>query len=333
MRQLNPNLIRLVDILNDGQYHDGTTIGQKLNITRSAIWKTIKRLRHYGIGIESVKGKGYRLEEPCFLLNKNIIHEQLTTKMDQSLQLTICESVDSTNSYLRQLPIDDNTHVCIAEHQTQGKGRLHRRWLTPFGKNIAFSMRYRFQQDISLLAGISLVCAIAVKNTLSTFGLSEKIKLKWPNDLLCDGKKIAGILIDVFAESHGSCFAVIGIGINVNMLACEDIHYSWTSLRQETNKIINRNTVCTTLIQELLTQITRFEKDGFDPFIDAWMSCDYLYNQMVTLNNHGTQVSGIANGINNQGHLLIKQDSGTVKSFTSGDVNLVRLIPDTSSSL
>jgi len=326
MRTLNQNLQHIVDILSDGEYHDGTSIGEQLNITRSAIWKAIKRLKNYGVLVESVKGKGYVMREPLLLLNAKRIGSALTENLSQQIQLDVFETIDSTNTYLRNIPHNKKINVCVAEKQTSGKGRLDRSWFSPFGKNLAMSLRYYFNCDISMLAGISLAVALAVKKTLVNFGLNENTRVKWPNDIICNNKKIAGSLIEVNAESNGTCIAVIGVGINVNMLTNDNISQPWTSVRTETKQLIDRNQLCAMLITNLVDHIKQFEADGFARFIDQWQQHDYLRDQEISLNNCGETICGVAKGVNDRGHLVLQMGDGVVKTFTSGDASLVRIL-------
>ena len=144
MKILNPNLVKITKLLSDGDYHDGTSIGKELNITRSAVWKVIKKLEKYAIPLTSIKGKGYCLNSPLLLLDQKKIKSNIR---DSSVQLDVLEKTYSTNDYLKQhTNTNNNIQICIAESQTQGKGRLQRRWHSPFGQNIYLSMLYPFQK-------------------------------------------------------------------------------------------------------------------------------------------------------------------------------------------
>src|SRR3990167_5786654 len=192
-KKLQQNLIKLVTILNDGEYHDGNSIGQTLQLTRSAVWKTIKKLQNYGIKIDSIKGKGYTLVEPLLLLDPLIIKN----KIYDSIDLMVFETIDSTNLYLKQFKNCKQVKVCLAEQQTAGKGRFERAWHSPFGKNIYMSCRYPFKKDISELAGLSLLTSLSVIKTLNDIGIKDHLFVKWSNDIVFDGKKLAGNLIEV----------------------------------------------------------------------------------------------------------------------------------------
>lgn len=321
-KKLNTNLIKIVSILNDGQYHDGTTIGEKLHMTRSAIWKTIKKLESYAIKIDSVKGKGYALLEPLILLDQHKIKKQLT---QEKVVINVFEYLDSTNEYLKSVNTEKGIQICLAEQQTHGKGRLNREWYSPFAKNIYLSCLYPFQKDISELAGLSLVTTLAVIETLRGYGISDDLYAKWPNDIVYANKKLSGNLIEIQAESHGASVAIIGIGINVNMLSDEEhVSQKWTAMQKILGEYINRNDLCARLIDNLLLYIAKFIAQGFGPFVDEWMKTDCLMSQTIAVKQGNDTIKGRVTGINEQGHLLLHLANGSMRAFSSGDTSIVK---------
>ncbi|MES2217126.1 MAG: biotin--[acetyl-CoA-carboxylase] ligase [Pseudomonadota bacterium] len=323
MKKLTAGFTNLVAILNDGHYHDGTTIGDKLKITRSAVWKTIKKLQAYEIKVDSIKGKGYALLEPLILLDPKIIKQGVAAK---KINIEVFETIDSTNDYLRTTLNGHNIKICLAEQQTRGKGRLHRQWHSPFGQNIYLSCQYSFQRDVSQLAGLSLVVSLAIAKTLATYGLPKSLAVKWPNDIMYDNKKLSGTLIEIQAESHGVCHAIIGVGLNVNMMHDEEsfILQDWTSLRKITATYIDRNEVCVLLIDNLLTYLARFEKHGLTAFVDEWNDADCLMNKEISLKNASKKIYGKAKGIDTLGNLILQASDGVLQTFSSGDTTLMK---------
>jgi len=320
MKKINQTLFDLLSILNDGQYHDGTTIGEQLNISRTAVWKMIKKLEDYAIAIDSVKGKGYCLKEPLYLLDENVIKKYLH---HNNTTIAIFETIDSTNHYLKQ---HHDVHVCLAEQQTQGRGRLNRTWISPFGKNIYLSFAYNFKKDISELASLSLITSLAIQKTLLPWVKPHTPLIKWPNDILCDDEKLAGSLIEIQAESNGFCRAIIGIGINVNMLDMDEIEQAWTSIYKLTGNIVDRNSLVANLIDSLFESLICFENDGDEDFIRKWRECDYLKDQVITFNSGNQTITGIARGINAKGQLLIEDNQGNITTYSSGDASLLRKV-------
>lgn len=319
----NLKLAQLLTILNDGEFHDGTALGEKLQVTRSAVWKMIRKLERYGVSLQSIKGKGYAMTHPLILLDKEKIMQGLT---NQQVEISVFESIDSTNAYLKTRRADKGVQVCIAEHQTVGRGRFQRAWVSPFAQNVTLSCLYTFHKDLSELAGLSLVVSLAVFSTLQFFQVAD-LQVKWPNDLISDAKKIAGNLIEVQAESNGLCQVVIGIGINVNMLpetVHDNIGQPWTSMRAVRDEYFDRNNVCTVLINHLLAYLQKFANEGFDSFVHEWDKAAGMQHKRIAIKTQTATVVGEVMGINAQGHLILKMDNGAVQTFSSGDTTIVK---------
>ena len=324
MRPLSQNLVELVKLLSDGEYHDGTSIGNHLNISRAAVWKLIKKLEQYKVPLTCTKGKGYKLESSLTLLDINRLKFQLRHR---SIKLEVLEKIPSTNDYLKSLSKNNKEIIaCFAEAQTAGKGRLHRQWHSPFAENIYLSVLCPFEKDISELSGLSLVAALAICRALeSVIDLHEKhLSVKWPNDILMDGCKLAGTLIEIEAESNGFCQVIIGVGINVNMRKAlkKDINQSWVSLSQVTNQTIDRNTLGTEIIDSLIDYLERFSSKGLVSFKQEWQKRDYLADAMISVMSGSKKAKGVCLGINHQGHLKIKAETGDILTLSSGDTTL-----------
>lgn len=314
----NPKLLKIVEILNTTGYHDGESMGRELGLTRSAIWKQIKKLIGYGVKIDSVKGKGYKLCEPLTLLDRHRIEPALALPVE----LYLFESIDSTNHFLKNKATADRQQICLSEHQTEGRGRLSREWYSPFAKNIYCSYRYRFHKDVTALAGLSLVCGLAILKTVSPY-LQNDYGVKWPNDIVSHNKKIAGILIEVEAEAHDISDVIIGIGINVNMdSTSREIAKPWTSLSQLSQQYLDRNDIVIPLINTLSNYLQQFDNFGLPHFMTEWQQYDYLYGRCITLEHHLQKMVGHAKGINHQGHLLVADADGKLSAFSSGDVSI-----------
>lgn len=317
MKFLNDNLVRICSILSDLNFHDGESIGAKLNVTRSSVWKSIKKLKEYGVDIISVKNKGYCLHDSLLLIDKEKIIKDIA---NPNLNIDMFESIDSTNNYLKQSISSAKRRIAISECQINGRGRMGRTWHSPFGKNIYLSYSYLFDKDISQLHGLSLVVGIAVISAIKEIGIeSDLLKLKWPNDGVYMGQKFMGNLVELISENHGYTKAIIGIGINVNMNDDSiEINQEWTSLRKITNKNIDRTNLCISLIHNLNYCLEQFEKYGLNYFNNQWLELDGLKGLNISLNNN--QINGTAHGIDQLGNLLVKLDNNMVKSFSSGEV-------------
>lgn len=324
MKKLSKNLQEIIELLNDCNFHDGTSLGEKLNITRAGIWKLIRKLQDYGVGFEAIKGKGYRLTKPLILLNKNIIKKQIKTK----LSIETFATISSTMDYFKENHDHKNIKICLAELQTTGRGRFNRKWHSPFAQNLTFSIGYPFAKDISQLAGLSTVVGISICQSLKNYQLPKALKLKWPNDIIYDEKKLAGVLIEIEAETNGWCNAIIGIGLNANLQHCskQTISQPWTSLKTITGKYIDRNLLCINIIKYLLANLEKFSKQGLTPFMSIWKNYDYLYGKKVTLQNFNKKLTGIAQGINKSGHLLLRQRNEKIIECSSGETSISKTL-------
>ncbi|MFN3234097.1 MAG: bifunctional biotin--[acetyl-CoA-carboxylase] ligase/biotin operon repressor BirA [Gammaproteobacteria bacterium] len=322
MRRTHHNLYNLLKILNDGQIHDGTGIGETLGLTRSAVWKAIKKLEQYDIPIESIKGKGYCLAEPLILLEEEKILSHLSNTQDISID--IFETIRSTNDYFKTNTPGTPFSFCFAEMQTQGRGRLNREWHSPFGKNLYMTCHYQFNRDISALAGLSLAIGLAVFQAIKIQGIDDLLKVKWPNDILYQQKKLAGILIEINAESHGACHANIGIGMNVNSAIEKTLSITqpWTSLSEITQNTFDRNVLAANLIEQIIHHIQTFESSGLTKFVDIWKKHDALIHQPITLIQNTKKITGQGVGIDQHGNLLLKLSKNEIQAFSSGDVSI-----------
>jgi len=210
--------LRLVNSLSAGESRSGETIAAELGCSRTAVWKHIESLRELGVGVEAVAGLGYRLAEPIELLDRQRITAGLSAGAQRDLaSFQIISTVDSTNAELQRMPAAEQ-HACavLAERQTSGRGRRGRHWYSPFARNIYLSLGWRFDTGVGELGCLPLVVALAAGEALRLAGVTGHA-IKWPNDILLNGRKLGGCLVEVQGDASGPCSAVMGVGINVNM--------------------------------------------------------------------------------------------------------------------
>jgi BirA family biotin operon repressor/biotin-[acetyl-CoA-carboxylase] ligase len=313
-------LRNLLAILADGHFHSGETLGSQLGVTRAAVWKQLKKLESLNIPLSSVKGKGYRLSDAIELLDQSLILEKIDGRLDC---LEVLLNTESTNSYLLNKASDHmgKRYAVLAEKQESGRGRRGRTWVSPFGKNIYLSMLWSFSGGIASLEGLSLVIAIAVERALTELGVDDA-KLKWPNDVYLDNKKLSGILLEVSGEYSGHCQVVIGIGLNIKLSAYDtkSIDQPWAQLSEHLGDV-DRNTIAATMINHLIKAIEQFDKFGFESFKDYWTERDAFLNQEVDLILPHFTRSGIAKGVNGKGELLLQTETG-LESVSAGELSL-----------
>lgn len=321
-QKLPSTTFKVVDILNDGKLHAGTDIAETLGISRTAVWKVIQRLKKYNIEIES-KHQGYHLSYPLFLLDKTKIEDLLK---NPRITLEIFESIPSTSYYLKNKTPLKHLSFCLAEHQSKGRGRLGRSWSSPFGRNIYCSFTYTFNKDISEMSGLSLVIGILIAKALKSLNPKLNPRLKWPNDIYINDQKMGGILIDLIAEAHGNCTAIISMGLNINMkdVTLEDIDQPWTSLEDILNEKLDRNVVIVRMVESILKGMETFHKLGIEPFLPEWKDYDLLEGEKISVSTGKEVISGTSKGISPQGYLLLELPTGKIGRFSYGDTILLR---------
>lgn len=316
----------LLNILSNGRFHSGESLGESLGITRSAVWKMIQRLQDRGIAIQSVNGKGYRIANGLSLLNEIKILQQIAPEFRGKLNELICfDQIDSTNDYLlKQVnPQQARTMACFAEQQTAGKGRRSgRSWLSPYANNIYHSLLWYFEKDASELVGLSLAVAVMVARALRRFGIERQLELKWPNDILWRSQKLCGILVELLAEPHQTCAVVIGIGINTRLTIQQSLNRPITSTEDILNEPTDRNQLAATLLNELIPGMEEFQKNGLKSFMNEWQSLDSFKGRMVRLKSSQQEIIGLARGISERGELLLEDAHGCVTNYLSGEVSL-----------
>ena len=318
------NLKKLLLLLADNETHSGEEIAQLLGVTRAAIWKQIRKIINLGFDVESLHGQGYRLTQKLDLLRDEFLCNELNKRFD--LKGEIFWEIDSTNNeLLRRVQLDKSLalNCIVAETQTAGRGRRGKKWVSPLGKNLYFSLSCTFDTGIVAIEGLSLVIGIALTEALRSLGF-ERVQLKWPNDILCDGKKLGGILLDIVGEPNGICHVIIGIGINVYKadLINASIDQPWTTLDEiMPDADLDRTGLLLHFIKAIMSNIEIFHAEGFSPFHQMWESYDGCAGKEVVI-SHGSQIEfGVEDGITPAGELILKTAHGR-KTFMNGEVSL-----------
>lgn len=323
---LGLSMEKLLSLLADGHFHSGEELGEKLGVSRAAVWKKLKSLEEMGLALDSVRGKGYRLGTGIELLDKQQIEQGLEREVRSKVDLHTCFTTGSTNDLVKEFA--NNTPggmaFCLAEHQTSGRGRRGRSWASPFGSTISMSMSWRVDEGTASLEGLSLAVGLAVLKALEASG-TRNLELKWPNDLLWQGRKLSGILLEVHGDPTGECDVIIGIGINIKLSdeQLENIGQPAVDLHRACGKAVSRNAVVSNLINTLSHVLDGFAHGGFALFRDQWSDYDACKGKDVAIEAAGRKEKGRSLGVNGQGGLIVKTDSG-VKVFSGGEVSLRR---------
>jgi BirA family biotin operon repressor/biotin-[acetyl-CoA-carboxylase] ligase len=321
MKDLRFKVLRL---LADGEFHSGEALARALGMSRASVWHAVRSLRGCGFEIFSVRGRGYRLAAPVSLLDRDSVLRDLGRDA-VNISLEILDEVVSTNTLLMtraQAGAPGGTAIA-AELQTAGRGRMGRVWHAAIGGALTFSLLWRFSQGAGFLSGLSLAAGVAVMRALQALGAAEA-GLKWPNDVVWRGGKLAGILIEMQGDMLGPSAAVIGIGVNVILTDSvrERIDQAASDLETACGRPLDRNIVLAHLLGELHHALEVFARDGLAPFRAEWQSHHVHQNKTVSLLlPDARREQGVARGIAEDGALLIETGAGLQRCH-SGEVSL-----------
>lgn len=309
---------------NSGQYISGEDISQLLKVSRTAVWKHIRLLKQAGYEIEAHPRLGYVLRQ----MTERLLPEEIKAHLTSSVlgrEIHYFNEIDSTNNEAKKLAANGCPEgaIVVAEEQLSGRGRLARGWFSPFGKGIWLSVVLRppfapmEAPKCTLMAAVSINRAI---NAVTDLGCG----IKWPNDILWNGRKVAGILTEMSAEMDAINYVVIGMGINVNISEQdfpEEIAATATSLAMAAGNQISRMKLLTTMLAELENMYSIVKNSGFAPVLTEWKNQSITLGQQVDVHGIDQNFSGLAVDIDVDGALLIKTSQG-IKRVLAGDVSI-----------
>lgn len=314
----------------DGQFHSGEELATALGVSRSAVWKAVKSLRDLGATLHAVRNRGYRLAKAGEPLAESRIRASLSDAIRQRIRsLDVEWCVGSTNTVLLSRPNPPNgaSEVLLAEYQTAGRGRRGRTWLAPPGGSICLSFSWTFKDVPEGLSALGLVIGVCELRALRELGMTHA-KLKWPNDVLVDDRKLGGVLIELRAEQGGPACVVVGIGLNVALGApvLEQIAAAGNAATDLVTAGLSqpsRNTVAGRIVDWCVRGLLDFEREGLRPFIEDWRDADALRGRMIDVKGAGGDVAhGLARGVDLHGALLVETVDQGLRKFVSGDVSV-----------
>ena len=315
----------LLSILSDGEIHSGEKLALEQNISRAAVWKSIKQLQQFGVQIDAERGKGYRLISPLELLSVNKLSKLLPVDVKRIChELEVLFKTDSTNKTLLKRLDHKMIHgnVVFAEYQSQGRGRRGNEWLSPLGSGIMFSVGWHFDITPKTISLLSLFIGVAVARTLQSKNISN-LGLKWPNDILLQNKKIGGILIDVRGEVGGPIDAIIGLGLNYQLTeeVQKKVSQPITDLKSNASGNISRNELAADLVKNIIKVLKKIETNESTDLLDEWRQLDCYVEKNATLILPNDEIHGVIKGIDDEGSLLMSV-SGKIKRFNAGEISL-----------
>lgn len=293
-------------------------------ITQYLIYQRLQFFQTCGIEFEILDPNYCQLRSSLDLLDVDKIRAGIPQTINTHISTIERHNfVESTNSVLlNDAPEKQHAKICLAEYQTAGRGRHGRHWLAPFASGLCLSLGWQFKSPVQQLQLISLLPAVALIRVLHKKGLRDAC-VKWPNDVICKGHKLAGILIEIPASTSDLQTIVIGVGVNVynRSTMSEQIQQPYTSIEQYLGKALSRNELVAMLITELFGLINRVEQKGLVEIRDEWRRHDGLKNTPVTLLNGKQKEKGISRGISDDGSLCV-EINGELKQFVSGEISL-----------
>jgi BirA family biotin operon repressor/biotin-[acetyl-CoA-carboxylase] ligase len=318
----------LLELLADGRFHSGQDLAAALGLSRAAVWKKLRRLASdFDLSLEAVRGRGYRLRQPLELLDSARVVAELDPEVRAGIDsLDVLRTVDSTNRCALEQPPSSpgRGRVWLAEHQTAGRGRRGRPWVSVYGGNLYMSLCWSFDLPMSRIGGLSLVAGAVVAEVLEQSGSLEH-GLKWPNDVLVGERKMAGILLEAAGEAAGPTLAVIGIGMNLRLSdAAAAIDQPWVDWARAVGVPLSRNLLAARLIDRLTRACREFTQSGLAPFVARWSRFDILRGQRVTLLRGDETIEGDYAGIAADGALRLVTDAG-LREYHAGEVSVRRM--------
>ncbi len=323
---INESIIKVFHSLGD-KYISGAELAEKLNVSRATVWNHIKYLRQQGYRFKASTHVGYKLLSVPDRMLPDEIQYELGTRFIGRKKIYSYQEVNSTNDIAIDLASQNAEEgtVVFAEHQRKGRGRFHRRWFSPPTKNILCSIILRPHFQPKKITQLTITAAVAVANSIrSYFDLPALIK--WPNDIYIRGKKAGGILIEMNAELDEINFVIVGIGVNVNILR-KDIPKSLikncTSTRIEAGKKCNRVEFAKALLREFEKQYTILLEDGFDRIGKEWVDLSLTLGKMIEAMTEGEAFVGYPTGLDEDGGLLLRLDTGIIKKVAGGDIRIL----------
>ncbi len=317
--------MELLQLLSDGQFHSGVDLAHTLNVSRTTISKRVAYWQQQGLDIDTVTGKGYRLQQPIQWLNRQAIwqaipHQTQTLITEFEVQAQVSSTNDVVAQQLKQK--QQSGVVCLAEMQQAGRGRRGRTWVSPPAGTFYGSLGWIYPQGFQVLEGLSLAVGVAVIEALASCGV-EGLSLKWPNDILWQGKKLAGVLIEMSAEVDGACYVVVGVGVNLALPQSSKVHITQQAVdvKEIIGRFVDRQQITVALISHIVSLLADYAQQGFGAWRSKWQTYDALYGQNVHILGFAEPMEGVAQGIDATGALLL-QTPTDLHSISGGEVSV-----------
>ena len=324
--------IEILRCLQNNRSVSSRDLARQLGISVSAVDECVRALRDWEFGISDLPGTGYQLTESLQLVDENRLREELRSKgLLIEDRLEVLGEVDSTSERLLECPDHDILHgrTCVAEFQSQGRGRRGRTWLGVPCRNIMLSMAWQMDRTAERIGGLSLSVGLTLLQRLQTFG-AACLQLKWPNDIVCDHGKLAGILVDVLTGPDHRCTVVVGIGVNLKnpTVITNRLDRLVANLVDLCAVPVDRTRLIALIIADLSQTLETFDRNGFSSDVDAWNACDAYAGLRVRAKINNRTVEGDALGVDTSGAYRVRLDDHRVESMLTGEIIPQPAAPD-----
>jgi BirA family biotin operon repressor/biotin-[acetyl-CoA-carboxylase] ligase len=326
---VNARTWQLLELLADGEFHSGEVLATRLGVSRASVFNALARVADFGVVLQRIRGRGYRLARPWQRLDQDEISRRLGEEAGQ-FDIEILPQAVSSNTLLlqRAAPTAANGgapsgSVLAVELQTAGRGRMGRTWHSALGSSLTFSLLWRFDCGLNALSGLSLAAGVAQMRALKRLG-AQGVQLKWPNDILAPQGKLGGVLIEAQGDMLGPSAVVIGIGLNCTLPdgLSRRIDQPAGALDEVCAKMPARNQLLAVLLQELASVLQQFGQRGFSALRNEWQQYHIHQDRPVQLHMpDGSVVSGVARGVSDNGELCLETAQG-MRHFNSGEVGV-----------
>ncbi|MEK6790567.1 MAG: biotin--[acetyl-CoA-carboxylase] ligase [Deltaproteobacteria bacterium] len=325
MQEAYKTQAEIVKVLRNSGFVSGERLSSSLGVSRTAVWKRIKSLRLKGYSIDAAPSKGYCLKPPASPLFNAVEVASLLSTEFVGRDITWYDSTASTNIMAKEAARDHAPEgaVIVADSQTLGKGRMGRRWVSPAGVNCYTSIVLRPTIAPTNAHHLTFVSAVALATTADEFLGKGASSLKWPNDMLLDSKKAAGILLEMDSDLDRVNFVIVGLGVNLNMkgrMFPAELRTTGTSLLEKCGKEIDRALFAARLYLNMEIWYKKYLNEGFPPVIAAWRGFFRSEGKPVKVICAGRVIEGICLGLDDHGALLVRTASGDTQRVVSGDM-------------
>ena len=311
----------VVQALADGRSRGRDALARECGIEGNALDEAFEGLAALGVALIAEQD-ALSLPRPVDLLDAGLIRRAVPRLEPEAVHVRF--AVDSTNTVLagRLRGGAPAPELCAAEIQTAGKGRQGRRWVSGLGQSLVLSVSWRFAAPADGLGGLSLAVGVALAEALAAGGY-DGVMLKWPNDLMVEDRKLAGILVEVSRSGSGSAACVAGVGFNLDLAPVDSgrIDQPWTDFAREFARVPARSMLAAQAANALLDAFGQYQGHGLEPFAARWRERDALHGRPVRVLSEGAPIDGMARGIDGDGALLVEHSAGVFRCG-SGEVSV-----------